>query len=428
MSNQLDIYLDSQLIAHLLLQDDQLLWHYTDSWKANGFPISPHLPLSENIPFLNVQRFLRNLLPEGHLLDELSASYNLSKNNTYGLVRALGLDIPGAILVLQAGKKLPQGEFRSLPKEELIQRLNDREHYSLLIWDNKPRLSVAGVQDKINIVLDDKGNIGFGEGALCSTHLLKFEKQKLSHLVLNEYFTMKLAAECGLDVAKTQILYFGNHATLLVERFDRKFISSLQVKRRHVIDGCQALNLPPEFKYERNFGNGRDVAHIRDGATLPKLFNFAEKCSNPAITKKKILDWVLFNILIFNFDAHGKNISFFVSKQGISLTPFYDLVNIKMHTEFDQTMAMALGDEFESKTVTAYELADFADACGLSRRSVVTQLKMLVTKAQKALAYDIQEIAKTEEGKIYLEEYKKFVNERCEQLIKTFDKITKVKL
>lgn len=289
-------------------------------------------------------------------------------------------------------------------------------------------MSVAGVQDKINVVLDDKGNIGFGEGALCSTHLLKFEKQKLSHLVLNEYFTMQLAAQCGLDVAKTQILYFGDHATLLIERFDRKFISTFQVKRRHVIDGCQALNLPPEFKYERNFGNGRDVAHIREGASLPKLFEFAEKCSNPAITKKKVLDWVLFNILIFNFDAHGKNISFFVSKKGISLTPFYDLVNIKMHTEFDQTMAMALGDEFGSKTINAYELADFADSCGLSRRLVARQLKVLTSKAQKALDYDVREIAKTEGGKIYLEKYKKLVSERCEQLIDILDKIAKVKL
>lgn len=428
MNNQLDIYLDSKLIAHLLLQDDQLLWHYTDNWKKNGFAISPHLPLLENISTLNVQRYLRNLLPEGQLLDELSACYNLSKNNTYGLVRALGLDIAGAILVLQAEKKLPKSEFRILSREELVQRLNDREHSSLLVWDNKPRLSVAGVQDKINIVLDDKDNMGFGEGALCSTHLLKFENQKLLHLVLNEYFTMQLAAQCGLDVAKTQILYFGNHATLLIERFDRKFISTSQVERLHVIDGCQALNLPPEFKYERNFGNGRDVAHIREGASLPKLFEFAEKCSNPAITKKKMLDWVLFNILIFNFDAHGKNISFFISKKGISLTPFYDLVNIKMHPEFDQNMAMALGDEFESKIVNAYELADFADTCRLSRRLVARQLKLLIDKAKSALDYDVQKIAKTEAGKNYLEKYKKFVIERCEQLIDTLDKIAKVEL
>jgi serine/threonine-protein kinase HipA len=117
---------------------------------------------------------------------------------------------------------------------------------------------------------------------------------------------MQLASHCGLDVAETQLIYFDKHATLLVKRFDRKMISKSEVKRHHMIDGCQALNLPPEYKYERTLGSGRDVAHVRDGVSFSKLFDFAEKCSNPALTKKKMLDWVLFNILVFNFDAHGK--------------------------------------------------------------------------------------------------------------------------
>jgi serine/threonine-protein kinase HipA len=182
MDNQLDIYLDSKLVAHVLLHDDQLFWHYSDEWKANGFSISPHLPLRESIPTIHVQRFLRNLLPEGHPLEELTTYYNLSKSNTYALIRTLGFDIPGALVALPAGEKLTSGaKFRALASKELVQRLNDRAHYSLMVWDGKPRLSVAGVQEKINVVLDDKGNIGFGEGALCSTHILKFEKQKISH-------------------------------------------------------------------------------------------------------------------------------------------------------------------------------------------------------------------------------------------------------
>lgn len=47
---------------------------------------------------------------------------------------------------------------------------------------------------------------------------------------------------------------------------------------------------------------------IREGASLPMLFQFAERCYNPAKTKLQLLDWVLFNCLIFNFDAHAKNI------------------------------------------------------------------------------------------------------------------------
>jgi len=65
----------------------------------------------------------------------------------------------------------------------------------------------------------------------------------------------------------------GGHPALLVSRFDRKAELPTQVRRRHLIDGCQVLNLPPEYKYERNFlyghkaGSSRDVAHIRDGPT-----------------------------------------------------------------------------------------------------------------------------------------------------------------
>jgi serine/threonine-protein kinase HipA len=253
MSNQLDIYLNAKRIAQIFLQNDQLLWDYTDDWRANGFPISPHLPFLENIPSLNVQRFLRNLLPEGPHLDELTSYYNLSKNNTYALIRMLGLDMPGALVALPAGEKIRiKSNFRILQNNELTQRLNDREHYSLMIWDGKPRLSVAGVQDKINVVLDSKGNIGFGEGALCSTHILKFEKQKLAHLVMNEYFTMQLASQCGLEVAKTQLIYFDKHATLLVERFDREFISKSEVKRHQkyakiVNERCE--HLKGELRY-----------------------------------------------------------------------------------------------------------------------------------------------------------------------------------
>ncbi len=417
MSNQLDIHLNTKLIAQLYIESDQLFWKYSDEWKVNGFAVSPYLPLIENIPPLNAQRFLRNLLPEGHPLEELTAYYNLSKMNTYGLIRALGLDIPGAIVALPSGDKLPsKGKFRLLPSDELVQRINDREHSSLMVWDGKPRLSVAGVQDKINVVVDKSGNIGFGEGALCSTYILKFEKQKLTHLVLNEYFTMFIAKKCGLDVAKVNITYFDKHATLLVERFDRKFISKSEVKRHHMIDGCQALNFPPEYKYERNLGSGRDVAHIRDGASLPKLFSFAEKCNNPALTKKKILDWVLFNILIYNFDAHGKNISFFVSNNGIKLTPFYDLVNIKIYPEFEQQMAMALGDEFDGNMVNAYQLADFADSCGLSRRLVARQLKEILSKCLGALDVDIKQITKNSDEEKFIKKYIKIVKARCEHL------------
>src|SRR3546814_971836 len=128
-----------------------------------------YLPLHKDIPTSNVQRFLRNLLPEGNPLEVLVNIFHLSKYNTFGLIQALGLDTPGSLVILPSNQAIPnQANFRLITDEELEQRLNDRDPYGLIVWDGKPRLSVAGVQDKINVVLNNRGQLGFGEGSLCS--------------------------------------------------------------------------------------------------------------------------------------------------------------------------------------------------------------------------------------------------------------------
>lgn len=425
----LDVYLGKSQIAYISLSEDQLYWSYQENWQKAGYAISPHLPLHKDIPTLNVQRFLRNLLPEGNPLEVLVNIFHLSKYNTFGLIQALGLDTPGSLVILPSNQAMPnQANFRLITDEELEQRLNDRDPYGLIVWDGKPRLSVAGVQDKINVVLNNRGQLGFGEGSLCSTHILKFETQRLSYLVLNEYLSMQLAKRCALSVANVQIKRFGQHPALLVERFDRKLITANSVKRRHIIDGCQALNLPPEYKYEQNFGNNRDVAHIRDGVSLPKLFDFANQTINPAKTKQQILDWVLFNIVIFNCDAHGKNISFFVGPNGISLAPFYDLVNIKMYPEFEHDLAMALGDEFEEDNINAYQLADFSDTCQLPRSLVAKRLKYLIGKLTAALQEEINLTLINDKEETYLKKYQEIVIKRCKHLLEQSDQITSMRL
>lgn len=420
----LDVILGQDKIAKLLLKKDQLVWRYNEEWQLSGYPVSPHLPLQGDIPSLNVQRFLSNLLPEGKMLEELIACFHLSKMNTFGLIQALGLDIAGSLIFLPSTQTLPKEKiFRKISLEELEHRLDDREDFSLIIWDGKPRLSVAGVQDKINVILNENGELGFGEEALCSTQILKFEKQKLAHMALNEYITMQLARACGLTVAKVQLMYFGGHSALLVERFDRRFVSMSDVKRRHIIDGCQALNLPPEYKYERNFGSGRDVQHIREGASYKKLFDFSNQCANPALTKQKILDWALFNTLVFNYDAHGKNISFFVGAKGISLAPFYDLVNIKMYPGFESEMAMGMGDSFDAHIINAYQLADFSDSCDLSRLFVSKRLKHITVKLKIALDDLSNVVVKTKEESAYLTKYQQMIRHRCEHLLEQANEI-----
>lgn len=380
--DRLRIELGGQVIGHLIWDQDEVSLHYSSEWQQKGFAISPYLPLDNQAPASATRIFLRNLLPEGEGLDTLLETYRLSRTNTYALIRALGADTPGALVFTPEGQPRQSEQepiFRQILEQELVDRLDQHSFREVVIWDDRPRLSVAGVQLKINVLFKDQDKMGFGEGSLCSTHLLKFERDPDQHLVINELLVMKLAAAIGLPVARVELRRFGPHRALLVERFDRRRKAET-VYRRHLIDGCQALNLPPEYKYERNLGSGRDVAHIREGVSLPSLFAFCDRCRIPAVARKRLLEWVLFNLIVCNWDAHGKNISFFVDRGGIEVAPAYDLVDIDLYPGYSQELAMALGDEFDSGYLTAYQLADFADSCSLSRSLVASMLKRLCSR------------------------------------------------
>jgi serine/threonine-protein kinase HipA len=97
-----------------------------------------------------------------------------------------------------------------------------------------------------------------------------------------------------------------------------------------------------------------------------------------------VLNWILFNLIISNWDAHGKNISFFVGKNGIEPAPCYDLVNIAVYPEYQQELAMALGDDFDTH-ISAFQLADFAESCGLSRSLVQATLTAMCKQVVEQL-------------------------------------------
>lgn len=141
-----------------------------------------------------------------------------------------------------------------------------------------------------------------------------------------------------------------------------------------------------------------------------------------------MIDWVLFNLLIFNYDAHGKNVSFFVGSKGISLAPFYDLVNIKMYPEFEHEMAMALGEEFDGNAINAYQLADFANDCQLPRRLLTKRLKYLIKKLMFIIDNEIKTAVINDDERSYLEKYRIIVYERCEHLLQEADKIVSIRL
>lgn len=64
--------------------------------------------------------------------------------------------------------------------------------------------------------------MGFGEGVLASTHILKFGRRPDMHMMINEFICMKLARLLKLPVAEVSLERFGE-PVLVVDRFDRRW-------------------------------------------------------------------------------------------------------------------------------------------------------------------------------------------------------------
>ena len=438
MSYSLEVVYGLEVIGKLTQHIDTGLLElsYSQKWQESGFAVSPALTFEKQHDKAAAYNFLDNLLPEGEARKLLAQDIGVNEKQIFPQVRAIGNDLSGAFsFISDQVLSVNKATFRLIKEEELIHRLDHKEDIGLLQWDEKPRLSVAGVQDKLNVFLNEQGEIGLADGTISSTYILKFERENCVHLVINEYFCMKLSQLVGLPTSEVTLKRFGQHPALLVKRFDRKYdVINNKVLRKHVIDGCQALKLPRDYKYERNLGDGRDVKHIRDGTSLEKLFSFCRKSSEPIVNMQWLINWQLFNLLISNYDSHGKNVSFFYGANESVFTPAYDLVNVAMFDQFKHTLAMAMGDEFEPDTINAYQLADFADSCQLDRKLVSRMLIKLATKVLKKLAentivseLETMEIISQKEAD-YLYQVSENIKKRTLHLLEQADEVVFIEL
>jgi serine/threonine-protein kinase HipA len=382
----LTLWADGQQVATVGHEPMNDLWSlaYEPQWVGapQSFPLSPALPF---LPPANgyaagaVKRFVENLLPEGRALDITAATCRVSKSNIFALIHALGAETTGAFRFWRAGEEPPTTAAtppQEVSRSELHQRLGERDAMPLAVWDGKVRMSIAGVQDKLMVYLDrpleEGGRMFLAEPPLASTHILKPDPGRATtpHLVVNEHFCMSLARRMGLPAADVSI-YRTPRPVLVVRRFDRVVRDAATgpvVQRLHIIDACQAADLPATYKYERNFGSGEHVRNIREGVSFQVLFGRVEHTLNKAAARLTLLRWALFQFLIGNSDAHGKNFSFFVQRQGLEPAPWYDLVSVAQYPGIDHELAMAYGDAFLLDEVGAPQLADFARRCEIDRR------------------------------------------------------------
>ncbi len=314
------------------LQEVDGLWSFTYSkaWLDNpqGFALSPQLPLStsqllDGASQRPVQWYFDNLLPEEGQRTLLAADARLDTADAFGLLAWYGAESAGSLILLPTGAEPQTAEpLKPLSDESLEERIRLLPKAPLTRAATK-RMSLAGAQHKLAVVLQG-GALFEPVSATPSTHILKPDHpdEDYPHSVINEWFVMCLAKRLGLNVPNVHRRYVPS-PVYLIDRFDR-FADQHGWHRTHVIDACQLLGLDRSFKYSQG--------------KIENLAALAKACRSPAIARTRLFEWLIFNVLVGNTDAHLKNLSFMVSAQGVQLAPFYDLLSIAAYESiaFDQ--------------------------------------------------------------------------------------------
>ena len=132
----------------------------------------------------------------------------------------------------------------------------------------------------------------------------------VTSVVKAEFVAMRLAAACGLDVAKVQLTKALGKDVLLVERFDRLFVEG-QWQRRGMVS---ALTL---------FGLDELMARYASYEDLAELVRL--RFDRPRETLRELFGRLTFNVLCGNTDDHARNHAAFWDGAHLSLTPAYDI-------------------------------------------------------------------------------------------------------
>jgi serine/threonine-protein kinase HipA len=89
------------------------------------------------------------------------------------------------------------------------------------------------------------------------------------------------------------------------------------------------------------------------------------------VDKNRLIQWVVFNVLIGNNDAHGKNISFLLSHDGVRLAPFYDLLSTAVYPGLSQNLAMRIGGENRAEWLARRHWERMAAEANVSPRAII---------------------------------------------------------
>ena len=279
-----------------------------------------------------------HLLPQGVMRRWRCRLLGLDEDDSFGLLSALGADLPGAVTLTPTTSVL-----------ESSRPASDRPTAFPLANDEVLRFSLAGAQWKLSARSAGRG-LTTTAASGGTAYIAKFHAPEYPGLPRCEFATMNWAREAGLHVPPFEVrnvadfdvipegLPTGDGSVFVTERFDR-----CNVDRIHMEDFGQILDRPAgDAQYH---GSYEEIAAVLRWIAPESATEF--------------LKLIVFNVLCGNGDAHLKNFSvIYRDGRNAVLSPAYDLVStIQYYSRGKETMALSLNGErgFRSVTSASFE-------------------------------------------------------------------------
>ena len=343
--------------------------------------VSVTMPLrlpSWSVPFGLLPIFEMNL-PEGFLRERIRLAFAKATGtfDEFDLLLIVGRSQLGRIRYTGDKERLEEDvPFQSI--DEILEQKRGGGLYRYLLEKFASFSGISGVQPKV-LVRDEKA---FAEmehkGARLSqsykgaTHIVKlWEPNEYPQLSANEYFCLRVACKCGLDVPPFRLAEDG--AALVIDRFDLRMDGSYRGFEDFCVLNARRTDEKYRGSYEtsimRRFGQFANSTHVNEDT-------------------EKLFTLIALNCALRNGDAHLKNFGIvYDDVQGEArLSPVYDLVTTSVYLPEDR---LALTLNGSTRWPTSKELRKLGET---RAGGTPAKIKQILERLREAIEETAKEV------------------------------------
>lgn len=292
---------------------ERYIFTYDASYLEQKQPAIAHtLPLTHE-PYISdhgLHPFFDNLVAEGWAKNAQARTLGVDSGNRFALLLGFGHDLIGAISIVDS-------------KPQKHHELDHADEATLAVLSG--RASISGIQRKLLVVQEGQTFRPVGPREL-STHIAKLASGNLNELLELEYLSTQamralLPHDDIVEMKLAKIPAIKENA-LVIPRFDRNLTGK---RLYHFEEFNQLMGRLSDDKYDGSYEElGQFILNTPQciPAEADRLFRRILAC-----------------FVIGNTDAHFKNFAMFHTRDGLRLTPAYDLLASSIYPEY-QTVAL----------------------------------------------------------------------------------------